>query len=181
MTISQDILKSELPATVELFKVDLSKTNESGLAGSVVYLTPMTQGSVVAGQATYTALQFDGNTYSPFPIQITGIEASAEGAPARPVINISNISKYIGNLVFAYNDIIGAEVTYIRTFSTYLGIGSNVSLPPLRYQIAKKTSHNKSIISFELRQFNDKERAFMPKRQMLKRDFPGLGINKNVR
>jgi hypothetical protein len=26
----------------------------------------------------------------------------------------------------------------------------------------------------------DKERAFLPKRQMLRRDFPGLSINKHV-
>ena len=204
MTINQDVLKSEKPVYIELFKIDLSKTNEAGLAGSILYLTPMTDVSTApinylqsqtnlqlnaqTGEALTTVgslansqISFGGNTYSPFPLQITGIESSSEGAPARPALGISNISKYIGNLVFAYNDLIGAEVIYIRTFSSYLGTAQEVSMPPMRFQIAKKTSHNKLAINFELRQFNDRERAYMPKRQMLKKDFPGLGINKNVR
>ena len=178
MTIQQDVLKSEIPVLIELFKVDLSKTNEPGLAGSILYLTPMTNAADISAPQP---VSFGGNSYSPFPLQITGIESSSEGAPARPTLAVSNISKYFGGLVFAYNDIIGAEVTYIRTFSTYLNTSSEISMPPMRYQIAKKVSHNKAAISFELRSFNDKERAFMPKRQMLKKDFPGLGINKYVR
>lgn len=178
MTISQDVLKSEIPALVELFKIDLSKTNETGLAGSILYLTPMTDSSNITSPQSVI---FGGNTYSPFPLQLTGIESSSEGAPARPTLAVSNISKYIGGLVFAYNDIIGAEVIYIRTLATYLGSSGAISLPPMRFQIAKKLSHNKAAISFELRQFNDKERAYMPKRQMLKKDFPGLGVNKYVK
>jgi hypothetical protein len=35
-----------------------------------------------------------------------------------------------------------------------------------------------SSLSFELRSPLDSDRGMLPKRQMLKRDFPGLGINK---
>jgi lambda family phage minor tail protein L len=127
-----------------------------------------------------TAL-FGGETYSPFPVHISGISQSSEGAPPRPSISIANVNKYIGAMAFQYGDIIGSTVTYIRTFEPYLNQVSRISLPPLRYYIAKKTVHDKTVLSFELRDFRDKERAYMPKRQMLKKDFPGLGINKNVR
>lgn len=173
MTINQDIEKSVVPAFVELFDIDLSTTNIPALSDSVFRCTPMTTGTA--------NVQFGGDTYIGYPIHISGISQSSDGAPPRPSLSISNIAKYIGALAFQYDDIIGATVTYTRTFEPYLNQVSRISLPPLRYYIAKKTMHDKTILSFELRDFRDKERAFMPKRQMLKKDFPGLGINKNVR
>lgn len=173
MTIAQDVLKASAPALVELFEIDFSTTNIPALAGSIMRLTPMTEAGA--------NVQFGGDTFTAFPIQISGISQSSEGAPPRPNLSVSNIGKTLGAMAFQYEDIIGSTVTYTRTFSTYLNTGSRISLPPLRYYISKKTVHNKTILSFELRDFRDKERAFLPKRQMLKKDFPGLGINKNVR
>lgn len=178
MTINQDVLKSEVPALVELFEIDLTSTNVPALAGNVFRVATMTDSTDLAN---IKAVSFGGNDYFPYPIQISEIAFSSDGAPPRPKLVIANVNKYIGQLAFAYGDIIGAKVTYIRTFSTYLNSPSAISLPPLKYFIAKKTSHNRTTLSFELRDFRDKERAFLPKRQMLKKDFPGLGINKNVR
>jgi lambda family phage minor tail protein L len=124
---------------------------------------------------------FGGNTYYPFPIQLSGLSLSSEGAPPRPQLTIANIDKSIGDFVFKYGDIIGTTIIYTRTFAPYLNTANKISLPPLKYFIAKKLSHNKNLLSFELRDFRDKERAMLPKRQMLKKDFPGLGINKYVR
>ena len=198
MTIAQDIQKSALPAYVELFDFDFSSTNIPELAETIFRCTPNIAGSekviltelsdflVTESLDKLIALSasevvFGGDTYVGFPLQISGINQSSEGAPARPQLTIANVSKYFGYMSFAYNDIIGTTVTFTRTFEPYLGTSSRISLPPLRYYIAKKTHHDKTLISFELRDFRDKERAFLPKRQMLKKDFPGLGINKNVR
>lgn len=178
MTIAQDILKSEVPAFIELFDIDLSSTNIPELVNSVLRLTPMTDSTDLANIHN---ISFGGQSYLPFPIQITGIAMASDGAPPRPQIAVANITKQIGALAFQYSDIIGATVTYTRTFATYLNTANKISLPPLKYFIAKKISHNKNGLSFELRDFRDKERAFLPKRQMLKKDFPGLGINKYVR
>jgi lambda family phage minor tail protein L len=178
MTIAQDILKSEVPALVELFDIDLSTTNVAALTGNVFRITPMTDSTDLA---VIKKVNFGGDDYTPYPVQITGIAFDSDGAPPRPSLSIANISKYVGQLAFAYGDIIGATVTYTRTFVPYLNSASRISLPPIKYYIAKKTSHNKLHLTFELRDFRDKERAFLPKRQMLKRDFPGLGINKNAR
>jgi lambda family phage minor tail protein L len=178
MTIAQDVLKTTVPTYVELFKIDLSTTNEVSLAGTTVYMTPTTSSD--GESVTATNVVFGGNTYIAYPIMIDSISFASDGAPPRPKLSIANISKYIGQLAFAYGDIIGATVTYIRTFDTYTGGAGSISLPPLKYFIARKLSHNKNVLSFELRDFRDKERAFLPKRQMLKKDFPGLGINKYV-
>lgn len=178
MTIAQDVLKTEVPAFIELFDIDLSSTNEASLVNSVLRFTPMTDGTDLANLHN---VMFGGNTYYPFPIQLSGVSFSSEGAPPRPQLSIANIDKAIGDFVFKYGDIIGTTVIYTRTFTSYLNTSNKISLPPLKYFISKKLSHNKNTLSFELRDFRDKERAMLPKRQMLKKDFPGLGINKYVR
>lgn len=130
----------------------------------------------VAGNGT--PIQFGGDTYTPYPIEITGYSSTSDEAPARPSLNISNINKVFGMLSFTLQDIIGAKVTYYRTFENYLGQSTKVSAAPLKFTIARKTAHNLAVLSFELRSPLDADRAMLPARQMLKRDFPGLGINK---
>lgn len=173
MSIEADINAPATPAYVELFILDLSTI--PGLGASIYYLTPS------AGNSN--PVIWGGNTYLAWPVEIIGVEASSSGAPARPTLNIGNLdaNKLIGSLVFAYSDIIGAQVTYVRTFEPYLGGAGSVSMPPLKYVIGKKKAHDQSVISFELRSPMDKERSYLPNRQMLKRDFPGLGINKFMR
>jgi hypothetical protein len=130
----------------------------------------------VAGNGT--PIQFGGNSYTPYPIEIIGYSTTSDEAPARPTLNISNINKVCGMLSFALQDIIGAKVTYYRTFENYLNQSTKVSAAPLKFTIARKTAHNPAVLSFELRSPLDADRGMLPKRQMLKRDFPGLGINK---
>lgn len=172
MTIAQDILKPIVPAYIELFEIDLSKTNIPELSGTIFRCTNF--------DVSYAGILFGGDVYIPFPIELTGISQTSSGAPARPTLNIANINKYFGSLTFKYNDIIGATVVYIRTFEPYLDLPSRLSLPPMKFHIAKKVLHNKYGLSFELRSPLDKERAVMPRNQMLKRDYPGLGVNKRV-
>jgi len=172
-SIDLEVLKANVSAYIELFEMDC--TAISGI-GIVYYLT-----------TNKTAVSFGGITYNPFPMSIEGIKSSSDGAPARPTIQMSNIAnnlgslmKFIGSLAFLHEDLIGVKVTYIRTFASYLNSASRISAPPLKYTISKKIEHNKTSLKFELRNPLDKERAYLPKRQMLKRDFPGLGINKRV-
>lgn len=172
-SIDLEVLKANVAAYIELFEMDC--TGISGI-GIVYYLT-----------TNATAVNFGGTTYNPFPMKIEGVQSTADGAPSRPTIAMSNLGsntgvlmKFIGSLAFLHEDLIGVKVTYIRTFATYLNTVTRISAPPLKYTIAKKLEHNKISLKFELRNPLDKERAYLPKRQMLKRDFPGLGINKRV-
>ncbi|RKZ02643.1 hypothetical protein DRQ25_18450, partial [Candidatus Fermentibacteria bacterium] len=155
---------------IELFEVDCTNIPE---INTVYYLTPMVDGA--------SKVHFGNNDYDPFPIDIEGIDQSSEGAPARPTVVIANINKLFGSLSFLYEDLVGCTVTYIRTFAIYLDTANKISAPPLKYTISRKVSHTSKGLSWELRSPLDKERAFLPGRQMLKRDFPGLGINKSIR
>ncbi len=173
------LAQTELPAYIELFKIDCSSI---GIVGNIFYLTPNLAADGVS------KVIFGGQAYDPYPIQLTGFSQSSDGAFPRPRLDVSNIygdsitgSNLFNIIVSIYEDLIGSEVTYIRTFATYLNLTSSISAPPLKFYIAKKLNHNSTGISFELRSALDKERAFLPARQMLKRDFPGLGINKAIR
>lgn len=177
MTIKVDSNLTTTSAYIELFKLDFSIL--SGLYGGVglpiLYLTPS------GVNADNTPISFDGNQYIPYPVQVTGLASVSDGAPPRPILDIANVDKLIGMYTFIYGDVVGASVTYIRTYASYLGISSSISAPPLKFTIARKISHTQASISFELRTPLDKERSFLPARQMLKKDFPGLGLNKTIR
>jgi len=164
-------------AYIELFKLDFSVLSGlyAGVTLPVLLLTPSGVNS------NNTPINFGGEDYTPYPIQLTGLGANSNEAPPRPKLDIANIDKIIGNYTFLYGDVVGAVVTYIRTYEEYLGSSSSISAPSLKFTIARKISHTQSGISFELRTPLDKERAFLPARQMLKKDFPGLGVNKTIR
>jgi len=170
-TLEQHVQRSEVSAEVELFIIDLS--NIPGITQSIYYLTPMTDS--VTGNVIFAS-----NTYAPYPIEIQGIARGGSGASVRPTVSISNINKLFGSLSFLYEDLIGGSVTYIKTYAAYLGGAGSISAPPLKYTIGAKTVHTTEGITWELRAPLDRERGKLPGRQMLKRDFPGLGVNKQV-
>jgi lambda family phage minor tail protein L len=165
MPINQDVTAPSVSPYIELFKVDLSTI--PGLT-TIYYLTPSSNTSVI----------WSGNTYTPWAIQLEGLEANADGSPPRPTLSIGNLdlAKVFGVQVFANSDLIGAEVSYIRTLDSYLNTA--ISLPPVTMTIGRKMSHNSQVIQFEMRFFNDKERGYLPDRQMLKSAFPGLGTGR---
>lgn len=166
MTIQSDSQLSNVPAKVELYQLDLTPI---GTLGSLTYYFT---------NSSDQPITFNGQSYQPWAIQMSGVEDSVDGAPPRPVITFGNLdaNKLLSLLVFANSDIVGATVTYIRTYQNYLASG--VSLSPRKYFISRKTAHTNTVIAFELRNALDKERAFLPHRQMLRKDFPGLSLTK---
>jgi phage-related protein len=170
--LDNEVLKSELPGYVELFELNFATANIPGLTGYFrCSPTKVAGGSLLFGGDT-----FIGN----FPIKIEGIEYRSGSAPARPQLTVANIDKYFGSLLFTYGDIAKTTVIYYRTFTPYLGQTTRLSKQPLKFQIAKKLDHSKKLIIFELRDPTDRERNYMPGRQMLRDEFPGLGVNKHA-
>ena len=68
----------------------------------------------------YEPIIFNGVTYQPFPIQVTGMEFKISGELPRPSLRIANIISSITALVLGYNDMVGAKVTRRRTHLRYL-------------------------------------------------------------
>jgi len=168
--LEQTLKASTLTEYIELFIVDCLSIPA---INQIFYLTP----SAEYGQT----ILFNSHTYSAFDLQLSGVGESSSEAPNRPTLTLSNVNNIFGQLALAYTDLVGCKVTYIRTFAEYLGTSSNISAPPFKYLIRKKVSQDRNAISFTLGTLIDMERGVLPKRQMLKRDFPGLGRNKIVR
>ena len=158
-----------LPARIELLTLDL--TPMGGLLHRFANCTNP-DGSFI---------QFGTFSYSPLPFKITGMEQQSEGAPARPELNLANVDKFFTALIWNYNNLLNVKVTYRETFAHLLNRSDSLGLPLQKYTIGQRLPSVSGIMKFSLRSPLDKELAYMPKRQMLRKDFPGLGINKRVR
>ena len=66
------------------------------------------------------AVVWQGNTYNPFPIEVTGFEFSGKGQIPRPVVRVANVNGLMGALVRDYQDLIGAKLTRKRTMVRFL-------------------------------------------------------------
>lgn len=123
-------------------------------------------------------ITFKGKDYIAFPFKLTGLEQLSTGAPPRPKLTLATIDRTLSILSFKYNDIVGATVTYIRTFEAYLS--KELGSYPITLEMYRKESHNRTGMVFELRYPTDRERDYLPKQQMLRNRFPGLGVNKRA-
>lgn len=92
---------------VELFTLDLT-----ALGGSVYRFTNHPNGS--------NAVVFNGMTYSPIPIKSEGWDFSSTGAPPKPTLTVSNVSRTLLADVIGLGDLVGAKVTRVRTFAKHL-------------------------------------------------------------
>ena len=168
MTILQDAKKAVLPGVVELYIVDAT-----ALGGPVFYLTP----NVAPGSTGNVS--FGGQAYTPFPIVGEGWESGIDGAPPRPSLRISNVTRFIQSYLTQYSDLVGAKVTRMITFDKYLDSGATPdSTQILRsdvYLIEQKASHNKREVVFTLASVLDNPLRTIPRWKVLRSEFPGAG------
>lgn len=167
MTIRADIQRLAVDAIVELFVLDAT-----ALGGAVFRFHAGTG-------PTKAAVVWQGASYSPMPIEATGFEVTGNGKLPRPILRVQNVDSLLGALVDAYQDLLGARVTRKRTLLKYLDAvnfpgGVNPAADPLgefpedRYAIARKTTHTKTLIEFELASPFDVQGVKLPRRQILR-------------
>lgn len=125
-----------------------------------------------------TAVTWQGNIYTQFPVELTGFETSTQGAVARPTLKLANVTGLIGSLLRGFDDIIGGKVTRKRTMAKYLdainftsGLNPtadpNVFFPDDIYFIDRKVSENKVFVEFELASSLDINGIKIPRRQII--------------
>lgn len=109
MSILSDVQQLELPAEVELYEMDLAP-----LGSEDIYRfydgTNIKRGFVV----------WRGETYTAFPIKVSGFERSTNGQLPRPKMQVANTNNAITALMLVYNDLVGAKITRKRTLAKYL-------------------------------------------------------------
>lgn len=170
-TITSELQKVAPSSIIELFQLDATS-----FGGEIYYFH--------AGTNNLTAnVVWQGNTYNAFPVQITGFEFTGKGQLPRPTMAVSNVTSIITTLVMAYDDLLGAKVTRIRTMAKYLdavnfagGVNptadSTAEFPRDIYFIERKVSENKQVVEFELAASFDVQGVKLPRRQIIQNICP---------
>ena len=121
------------------------------------------------------------------PIEAEGFDykSGQNDAQARPVLRVSNLLSTVSTILIEVNkitngnDLLNAKVTRIRTAAIFLdGAASanpNATSRNEVYFIVRKSTENRQIVEFELAQAWDLPGVKLPKRQVLPRQFPGIG------
>jgi lambda family phage minor tail protein L len=121
---------------------------------------------------TDTAVRFGGLLYTPIDVEATGFEWQGQGAPPAPSLKLANTNRVMGALARDFDDLVGARVTRLRTFKTFLDDGDSpdgdMHFPPDLFRIERKVEQNKLFIEFELAAPFDQEGQLLPGRVMLR-------------
>jgi lambda family phage minor tail protein L len=152
---------------IELYELDTTpQTLINGVAGAGV------QYRWTPGLIGNTPISFGGVIYEPFPVQMTKLTTTGQGKPPTPVLNVSAVGGLIIGLVIANSDLVGCQISRIRTFSKYLD-GQPQADPtafagPDIFDIDQKTQHDKNLIQFTLSVPFDQLGKKFPARQVLR-------------
>lgn len=126
---------------------------------------------------------WQGNTYNPFPIEVSGFAFTGKGQIPRPVVRVANVSGAIGVLVRDYQDLIGAKFTRKRTMVRFLDAvnfagGVNPTADPTAafpddvFFVDRKSAENKVAIEFELSASFDVAGVMLPRRHVVQNVCP---------
>ena len=134
---------------------------------------------------------WQGQAYSPIPIQTDGLEMRGDGRASTPSLalanNLNGIQGAISALCLRHDDFAGAKLTVINTMAKYLDAanftdGNPQAANEYRKQIwfcEQKTSENASAVTFELSNPVDFEGARIPSREIT--SFCHWGVNGRYR
>lgn len=156
--IATDITRPDIGEVISLYQLDTTD-----LGGDIYYFTKSTNDG--------SSVVYNGITYLPIDFEFKDNEYNQDGLP-RPKFRISNVSITLQAEIIAYNNLLGAELTRIRTLKKYLD-GESDADPSARFPIDtyilhKKMAHNKLYIEWEVRSPLDNYRTLIPKRQILR-------------
>ena len=158
MTLATDIQSLSPGAVIDLFQIDLSQ-----LGGGVFKFYP-------GVDENYGDVVFGGETYTPFPVKVSGLGKGGQGPLPRPTLLVSNVSGFMSSMLPLYGDMVGARVTRYRTLGKYLATGStpdfNAKTTEI-YFIDRKKVETAEVIEFELASAIDVMNKKIPGRQMI--------------
>jgi lambda family phage minor tail protein L len=127
-------------------------------------------------------IYWQGQEYSPFPIQSSGFESKGDGSLPRPKLTVSNQDFFVSNLIRRYNNLVGAKVVRKRTFLKFLdnnnfsdsknpygSADSTAGLEDQVFFILRRSSENRAIVEFELASPLELENVTFPRRIVMSR------------
>lgn len=180
--LTSDFQKLSVTGLVTLYELDATKLGAGifrwhGHVSSDSWR--IIDGTVIDDGATVKRdIIWQGQTYSPMPIQTDGLEVRGDGKASTPSLalanNINGVQGAISALCLQYDDFAGARLTVINTMAKYLDAANFTNGNPqaaneYRKQVwfvEAKTSENRSAVVFELSNPVDLEGSRIPSREI---------------
>lgn len=164
MTVISDVQKLNPGDIIDLFVLDMD------IYSGGILRFHSTLSSNVNGE-----VYWQGETYQPFPVTISGFEKSKGKELPRPTMQISNVLGLISTTLLEFDDLINCKVIRKSTFVKYLDKENfpgnvNPTADPQQYfpdevwVINRKVSENKYYVEFELSSEWDLEDKQIPGR-----------------
>lgn len=161
--ITSDVQTLEPGKRVRLFEVD-GDTFGAGVLRFHNDTIPYTPEELAAANGDESKLPrktiwWQDKEYSPWPVQIEGLETSGDGKSAEPKLTVANLDGSISALCLRFKDMVQAKVTIHDTFSHYLDSRNfpegNPAADPAQefiqaWYIDKKSMETNEIIEFTL-------------------------------
>jgi len=138
VTIKAESHKLAPDALLDLYSVDL---NAIGV-GQVFYFYPGTG-------SDSQPIEYQGNTYSPWFIDVAGIDKRGSGSSPRPTAVIGNAGGVVTDLCQTYQDMVGAIVRRRRTLGAYV-INNVAEYRDEYYLIERRAEEINETVKFEL-------------------------------
>lgn len=171
MTIAADIQSLSPTALIELYVLDLSLFGETPLyfhAGTNELSQPLT---------------WQGQIYTPLPVESEGFDVSGKGVLPRPKIRVANVGGLFSAELRTNDDLVGCKVIRKRTFMKYLdavnfpgGVNPdadpNQHLPDDLWYVDRKLTENRYVVEWELASAFDLQGVMLPGRQVIQNACP---------
>jgi len=151
-----------------------SATRDSVLSGLVTLFTIDSGDAVLrllGGRASGGQVGFGGHAYAAFPIAAKGFAWSAEGPPAHPQIELSNLARLFDGMVTT-DRLRGRAVRRILTLADQLdpphGQGGASCFPPEQWVIERVSRLDNRVVRLDLAAEASLENRRFPERVMLR-------------
>lgn len=165
MTVPRSEIQTLAPgALLRLFELDAT-----GIGGELTRWAPHVN-------QLGTAIVFQANAYTPFPIQADEFERTSEGSIPRPKLRAANLDGTVGAMCREFDDLVGAILTIRQTLEKFIDAvnfpgGVNPAAGPYEYPaevwvIEQKTAESIEVIEWELVSSCDATGLRVPARRM---------------
>lgn len=150
----------EVDARVFLYKIDL---NPIGVA-TTYYFSPHSLNSA--------NVSFGGQVYTYGAVHISEISQDGSGENSRPSLTLRNENNFVSSLCVQYKDLLGAEVTRIKTLKAFLDTqplaNGNNHITRHVFEVSQKKALDEQFGVFELKSMASIEGRKFPKQVCLK-------------
>ncbi len=164
-TIKEQLSQPYVGNLVYLFHLDMTPLGVS----TQLYFTP----------SSSSVINFNGQAYTPMPVELTGISNNMVSAPGRATLRLGantdgTYSRMLVSLVISLGDLVGARINVTKTFENFLDGkpqgGTDQSFLTERFIIYRKDSFGPEGISWTVTSELDRPYVLLPLRQTLKSD-----------